>query len=120
LFCIFKPTAKDDELRECLATAIARCCPWKDNCSEFGQLKAVAPVCGYLSSPSPKVHRAAAKALHALSADSRNCVTIHQCGVVPSLISMSGSLDEELRYAVAGIMSNIRKLALSAEKIRLL
>ncbi|CAL8113505.1 unnamed protein product [Orchesella dallaii] len=114
------PTAKDDELRECLATAIARCCPWKDNCSEFGKLKAVAPICGYLSSPSPKVHRAAAKALHALSADSRNCVTIHQCGVVPSLISMSGSLDEELRYAVAGIMSNIRKLALSAEKIRLL
>ncbi len=109
----------DDALRTCLASAIAECCKYKNNSTEFGRRKAVSPLCCYLASEDPLVHRAAAKALAALSADPRNCITMHQCGVVPYLINMIGSLDNELQRAAAGVMYNIRKLALATEKVRL-
>ncbi|CAG7823011.1 unnamed protein product [Allacma fusca] len=114
------PRGDNDLLRRCLATAIAECCKLDRNSGEFGRRKAVSPICSYLSSSDPLVHRAAAKALCALSSDARNCITIHQCGVVPYLIKMSGSLDEELRNSAAGVMANIRNLALSTERVRLM
>jgi len=109
----------DDSLRRCLAAAIAECCKFKNNATEFGRRKAVSPLCSYLTSECPAVHCAAAKALAALSSDPRNCITMHQCGVVPYLINMIGSLDNELQKAAAGVMQNIRKLALQVEKVRL-
>lgn len=109
----------DDMLRQSLASAIAECCKYKHNASEFGRRKAVSPLCSYLTSEDPLVHRAAAQALSELSVDHRNCITMHQCGVVPYLINMIGSLDGELQKAAAGVMFNIRQLALSVEKVRL-
>ncbi|ODM98597.1 Armadillo repeat-containing protein 4 [Orchesella cincta] len=109
----------DDQLRRCLASAIAECCNYKNNSTDFGRRKAVSPLCCYLTSEDTLVHRAAAKALAALSSDARNCITMHQCGVVPYLINMIGSLDNELQRAAAGVMHNIRKLALATEKVRL-
>jgi hypothetical protein len=109
----------DDSLRQCVASAIAECCKYKSNASEFGKMKAVSPLCSYLASEDPLVHRGAAQALAELSADHRNCITMHQCGVVPYLINMIGSLDLDLQKAAAGVMFNIRKLALAVEKVRL-
>jgi len=110
---------KDDMLRQSVASAIAECCKYKHNATDFGRRKAVSPLCSYLTSEDPLVHRAAAQALAALSVDHRNCITMHQCGVVPYLINMIGSLDQDLQKAAAGVMFNIRKLALSVEKVRL-
>ncbi len=42
----------------------------------------MSPICSYLQSEDTQVHRAAARALAALSTDPRNCITMHQCGVV--------------------------------------
>ena len=69
-------------MRRCIAEAIAECCKWKNNSGEFGRRKAVSPICSYLQSEDTQVHRAAARALAALSTDPRNCITMHQCGVV--------------------------------------
>lgn len=74
---------EDDVLREHLASAIANCCCWSNNCYEFGRLGAVTPLVGYMSSKEKKVHRTTALALSQLSRDPANCVTLHQSGVVP-------------------------------------
>lgn len=73
---------RNDFLRRHVAEAIAECCKWKSNAEDFGKRKAVSPICLYLQSEDPHVHRAAARALAALSKDPRNCITMHQCGVV--------------------------------------
>jgi HEAT repeat protein len=109
----------DNMLRRCVATAIAECCNWKNNSAEFGSRRAVSPICMYLTADDPLVHTAASRALAALSSDPRNCITMHQCGVVPYLINMIGSLDADLQNAAAQTMYNIRKLALATEKVRL-
>ncbi|XP_059828006.1 outer dynein arm-docking complex subunit 2 isoform X2 [Hypanus sabinus] len=73
---------KDDMLRQHLADAIACCCKWGNNRVAFGQTGAVAPLVHYLESKNPLVHRATAKALHQLSFDPKNCITMHENGVV--------------------------------------
>ena len=60
------PTS-DDQLREHLAEAIARCCDWGTNRVQFGKEGAVSPLVRYLLSKSPLVHRSTARALYQLS-----------------------------------------------------
>lgn len=62
--------------------AIAKCCAWRNNRVSFGQCGAVAPLVTYLQSPDPLVHQATALALHQLSKDPDNCITMHESGVV--------------------------------------
>lgn len=69
-------------MREHLASAIANCCCWSNNCHEFGRLGAVTPLVGYMSSKEKRVHRTTALALSQLSQDPANCITLHQSGVV--------------------------------------
>lgn len=106
----------DDHLRRHLADSIARCCTWRNNRVAFGEAKAVAPLVSYLNSPSLDVHRSTACALHQLSKDPDNCITMHEAGVVMSLIHMVGSTDDVLQEAAASCISNIRHLALANEK----
>lgn len=89
-----------DALRRSLARAMGECCKLEGNSRVFGELKAVAPLCTYLTSKEPRVVREATKALAALSEDPRNCVTMHQCGVVPvsltwrSILRMCASISK--------------------------
>ncbi|XP_071444201.1 armadillo repeat-containing protein gudu [Hetaerina americana] len=108
----------DDLLRQHLAEAIANCCQWGNNCRDFGRLGAITPLVGYMASSDPLVHRSTAHALNSLSGDAFNCVTMHQSGVVQYLLETIGSEDEKLQESSAGCLSNIRKLALSAEKYK--
>ncbi|XP_046686881.1 LOW QUALITY PROTEIN: armadillo repeat-containing protein gudu-like [Homalodisca vitripennis] len=109
---------EDDTLREHLASAIANCCSWSNNCYEFGRLGAVTPLVGYMMSKERRVHRTTALALCQLSQDPFNCVTLHQSGVVPYLLKTIGSPDEVLQEASAGCLSNIRKLALASDRAK--
>ena len=81
----------NDTLREHLAEAIANCCAWGNNCVAFGTENAVAPLARYLRSKKESVRFATALALHQLSKDPNNCVTMHQAGVVRPLLGMSES-----------------------------
>ena len=59
-----------------------RCCTWGNNRVAFGQAGAVPPLVNYLKSKNPDVHRATARALHQLSRDPDNCISMHNSGVV--------------------------------------
>ena len=72
----------DEELRRQLAEAIARCCCWGNNLVEFGNEGSVKPLVEYLASQDPVVHRSTARALHQLSRDPDNCISMHGSGVV--------------------------------------
>lgn len=61
---------------------MARCCTWGNNRVAFGQAGAVPPLVNYLKSKNPDVHRATARALHQLSRDPDNCISMHNSGVV--------------------------------------
>ena len=65
-----------------MAEAIARCCGWGTNRVEFGQEGSVEPLVSYLASKDPVVHRSTARALHQLSRDPDNCISMHSSGVV--------------------------------------
>ncbi|XP_064389166.1 outer dynein arm-docking complex subunit 2-like [Halichondria panicea] len=106
----------DDHLRRHLADAMARCCTWRNNRVAFGEAEAVAPLVSYLKSPDLDVHRSTACALHQLSKDPDNCITMHEAAVVKCLLPMVGSTDFVLQEAAAGCISNIRHLALANEK----
>ncbi|XP_072364498.1 outer dynein arm-docking complex subunit 2 isoform X2 [Scyliorhinus torazame] len=107
---------KDDMLRQHLADAVACCCKWGNNRVAFGATGAVAPLVHYLKSKNPFVHRATAQALYQLSFDPKNCITMHENGVVKLLLNLMDSTDEALQEAAAGCISNIRRLALANEK----
>ncbi|KAJ3098022.1 Armadillo repeat-containing protein 4 [Phlyctochytrium planicorne] len=107
---------RNDKLRKHLAEAIARCCHWGNNRVAFGTASAVAPLVKYLRSPDEEVHRSTARALHQLSMDPDNCITMHEHGVVQLLLGMVGSSDPALQEAAAGTIGNIRRLALASEK----
>ncbi|KAI8904118.1 armadillo-type protein [Gorgonomyces haynaldii] len=107
---------KNDKLRKHLAEAIARCCHWGNNRVAFGSAQAVAPLVKYLKSPDHEVHRSTARALHQLSMDPDNCISMHEHGVVQLLLGMVGSKDPDLQEAAAGTIGNIRRLALASEK----
>ncbi|KAI9189035.1 hypothetical protein H9P43_000462 [Blastocladiella emersonii ATCC 22665] len=109
---------RHDRLRKHLSEAIARCCHWGNNRIAFGAAGAVAPLVKYLKSPDPEVHRSTAQALHQLSKDPDNCVTMHEHGVVQLLLGMVGSSDTVLQEAAAGTIGNIRRLALASELAR--
>ncbi|XP_038654138.1 armadillo repeat-containing protein 4 isoform X2 [Scyliorhinus canicula] len=109
---------KDDMLRQHLADAVACCCKWGNNRVAFGATGAVAPLVHYLKSKNPFVHRATAQALYQLSFDPKNCITMHENGVVKLLLNLMDSTDEGLQEAAAGCISNIRRLALANEKDR--
>lgn len=94
------------------------CCDWAGNRAMFGQSGAVAPLVNYLTSIDLEVHRSTSVALYQLSKDPWNCVTMHQNGVVPHLLRLIGSEDEEVQEASADCLQNIRKLALACEKFR--
>ena len=55
---------------------------WRNNRVGFGEANAVAPLVSYLSSSDPDVHRSTAQALHQLSKNPDNCITMHEAGVV--------------------------------------
>ncbi|KAJ3122907.1 Armadillo repeat-containing protein 4 [Nowakowskiella sp. JEL0407] len=110
---------RNDKLRKHLAEAIARCCHWGNNRVAFGTASAVAPLVKYLKSPDDQVHRSTARALHQLSMDPDNCITMHENGVVQLLLGMVGSIDPALQEAAAGTIGNIRRLALASEKAAL-
>jgi len=78
----------DEELIRQLAEAIARCCGWSNNRVEFGNEGSVKPLVGYLASKDPIVHRSTARALHQLSRDPDNCISMHTSGVVKVNIPM--------------------------------
>lgn len=65
-----------------LSLFLSRCCMWRNNRVAFGEERAVAPLVTYLHSPDPLVHRATACALHQLSKDPDNCITMHEAEVV--------------------------------------
>lgn len=48
----------------------------------FGKEDAVAPLVYYLRSSDLDVHRSTAQALYQLSKDPKNCITMHEHGVV--------------------------------------
>lgn len=72
----------DNRLREHLASAIASCCGWGNNAFEFGRLGTIHPLVNYMGGTDKTVHRTTARALHMLSTDPYNCITLHQTGVV--------------------------------------
>jgi armadillo repeat-containing protein 4 len=72
----------DDILRKHLTEAIAQCCKWGKNRELFGKNDAVAPLVKYLKSTNTEVHASTAKALHQLSKNPENCITMHDSGVV--------------------------------------
>ena len=55
---------------------------WRNNRVAFGEASAVAPLVTYLQSSDLAVHRSTACALHQLSKDPDNCITMHEAGVV--------------------------------------
>ena len=55
---------------------------WRNNRVAFGEANAVAPLVSYLQSTDHEVHRATARALHQLSKDPNNCITMHEASVV--------------------------------------
>ena len=61
---------------------VYRCCTWRNNRIAFGEAEAVAPLVSYLKSPDLDVHRSTACALHQLSKDPDNCITMHEAAVV--------------------------------------
>ena len=81
-FPVFVNQQNEDRLRRHLAEAVARCCNWGNNRVSFGQENAVAPLVKYLRSKDKEVHRSTARALHQLSKDPDNCITMHEAGVV--------------------------------------
>lgn len=107
-------------LREHLSSAIAYCCAWGSNCKMFGRLGAITPLVGYMADDHPSVNRTAAIALHHLSENPFNCITMHESGVVIFLLRSVSSKDCELQEAAAGCLANIRKLALEAETTHLI
>ena len=72
----------DELLRRYLTEAIAQCCKWGSNRVHFGKNDAVAPLVKYLKSSNTDVHASTAKALHQLSKNPENCITMHEIGVV--------------------------------------
>lgn len=63
---------------------------WRNNRVTFGEERAVAPLVTYLYSPDPLVHRATACALHQLSKDPDNCITMHEAEVVQVSTTLMG------------------------------
>ncbi|XP_045127741.1 outer dynein arm-docking complex subunit 2-like [Portunus trituberculatus] len=103
---------ENDSLRPFLAEAIAACCVSRETGLLFGQAGAVAPLVQYLETDDSTIRRPTCRALHRLSLEPENCVTLHQSGAVPLLLEMLGSEDDVVQEAAADCLRNIRLLAL--------
>ncbi|KAF7415190.1 hypothetical protein HZH68_003679 [Vespula germanica] len=115
LACLAK--TENEDLRANLTLAIAYCCEWGDNSSEFGKLRTVAPLVGYMNSKNKSVLKGVCIAMYHLSKDPINCVTMHNCGIIKHMLRLIGSEDPEVQIAAASTIRHIRKLALTAEKL---
>ncbi|KAF2361319.1 Armadillo [Trinorchestia longiramus] len=103
---------ENSTLRPFLAEAIAACCISRDTGLLFGRAGAVAPLVQYLETSDSQVRRPTCRALHRLSLEPENCVTLHQSGAVPLLLEMLSSNDDVVQEAAADCLRNIRLLAL--------
>ncbi|XP_017879578.1 armadillo repeat-containing protein gudu [Ceratina calcarata] len=108
---------EDEELRANLTLAIAYCCDWGENKYQFGELNAVAPLIDYMTSKNKKVLRGVCIAAYHLSKEPSNCITMHSAGIIKHVLRLVGSDDPEMQIAAASTIRNIRKLALTAEKL---
>ncbi|CAL7936036.1 unnamed protein product [Xylocopa violacea] len=108
---------ENEELRANLTLAIAHCCNWGENKYKFGQLNAVAPLITYMTSKNKDVLRGVCIAAYHLSKEPMNCITMHSVGVIKHVLRLIGSDDPEMQIAAASTIRNIRKLALTAEKL---
>ncbi|KAG6798342.1 armadillo repeat-containing protein gudu [Apis mellifera caucasica] len=108
---------RDENLRANLTLAIAHCCEWGENNFKFGQLQAVAPLISYMTSKNKDVLRGVCIATYHLSREPMNCITMHSAGIIKHILRLVGSEDPELQIAAASTIRNIRKLALTAEKL---
>ncbi|KAL5961558.1 Armadillo repeat-containing protein 4 [Taenia solium] len=106
----------EDSLRRPLAEAVARCCCWATNRSDFGKNGAVEPLVCYLKSEDPAIQCATAKALYQLSRHPENCVVMHAAGAVKYLVDLVSSNNEELQEAASSCIANIRRIALAHVK----
>lgn len=73
----------NSDLQAHLSRAIGSCCLLDRNCYTFGRLDVVLPISKYIHSNSKFVKENVTFALHGLSGDAANCVTMESCGVVP-------------------------------------
>ncbi|XP_076658827.1 armadillo repeat-containing protein gudu [Halictus rubicundus] len=110
---------EDEGLRANLTLAIAYCSEWEENSYKFGQLNAVAPLVKYMTSKNTDVLRGVCIAAYHLSKEPSNCITMHTSGVIKHILRLVGSDDAEVQIAAASTIRNIRKLALTAEKLHL-
>ena len=103
-------STKLDSVRKPLADAIGVSAYYDDNKRRFGKEGAVDPLVSYLRPPSnnDQVHASTAKALKALSEDSKNSNKLRKAGVVDNLLEMVESNDPELQMAAAVAIRNIR------------
>ncbi|XP_035743717.1 armadillo repeat-containing protein gudu-like isoform X2 [Vespa mandarinia] len=108
---------ENEDLRANLTLAIAYCCEWDDNSSEFGKLKIIAPLVGYMNTKNQVVLKGVCIAMYHLSKDPMNCVTMHSCGIIKHMLRLIGSEDPEVQIAAASTIRHIRKLALTAERL---
>ncbi|XP_012145678.1 armadillo repeat-containing protein gudu isoform X1 [Megachile rotundata] len=108
---------EDECLRANLTLAIAYCSEWEENSYKFGQLKAVGPLINYMTSKNKDVLRGVCIAAYHLSKDPSNCITMHSYGIIKHVLRLVGSDDPEVQIAAASTIRNIRKLALTAEKL---
>ncbi|XP_046832471.1 armadillo repeat-containing protein gudu isoform X2 [Vespa crabro] len=108
---------ENEDLRANLTLAIAYCCEWNDNSSEFGKLKIIAPLVGYMNTKNKVVLKGVCIAMYHLSKDPMNCVTMHSCGIIKHMLRLIGSEDPEVQIAAASTIRHIRKLALTAERL---
>ncbi|CDS40793.1 armadillo repeat containing protein 4 [Echinococcus multilocularis] len=106
----------EDSIRRPLAEAVAQCCCWATNRSDFGKNGAVEPLVCYLKSEDPAVQCATAKALYQLSRHPENCVVMHAAGAVKYLVDLVSSNDEELQEAASSCIANIRRITLAHVK----
>lgn len=110
-------TTNDESLRANLTLAIAFCSDWGENNYKFGQLNAVAPLVNYMISKNKDVLRGVCIAAYHLSKDPTNCITMHTSGVIKHVLRLVGSDDPEVQIAAASTIRNIRKFALTVEKL---
>ncbi|XP_047343609.1 outer dynein arm-docking complex subunit 2 isoform X2 [Vespa velutina] len=108
---------ENEDLRANLTLAIAYCCEWDDNSSEFGKHKIIAPLVGYMNTKNKVVLKGVCIAMYHLSKDAMNCVTMHSCGIIKHMLRLIGSEDPEVQIAAASTIRHIRKLALTAERL---
>lgn len=81
--CYHSHLQSNSDLQAHLSRAIGSCCLLDRNCHTFGKLDVVLPISKYIHSNSELVKENVTFALHGLSGDAANCVTMESCGVVP-------------------------------------